>query len=301
MTLPSLSRGGGVGRLRSAAGLHSSARPRRPRPPQAAGPDRAGPSTSEATSTASDERGADIPPPMLLLPRPATNEWLPPGAFLPSSPATLEPRTWTPWTSVSGTPHAPRYAAYGGPDPGRDPRRPLATWEETQAVERVYASIDTLAAAFHAQMAAMTATPAFPAWRRENPSYKPCLTGFLATALGQRRITVLLDTGATHCFICARLATTLGLAPSGEPGPSSVTTAAATGRPLELAAPVRIYLGLGSTFRESLSVPGLSRLPVAFPLGNMVVSLVAQVQVRIRRARLSLGPACSFHELQPLL
>ena len=35
---------------------------------------------------------------------------------------------------------------------------------------------------------------------------------------------------------------------------SSVTTAAATGRPLDLAAPLQIYLGLGSTFLESLSV-----------------------------------------------
>ena len=76
----------------------------------------------------------------------------------------------------------PSYAAPVGPDPDRDPHRQLATWEEAQAVEQVYASIDTLAAAFHAQMAALTATPAFPTWRLENPTYKPRLSGFLATA-----------------------------------------------------------------------------------------------------------------------
>ena len=73
------------------------------------------------------------------------------------------------------------------------------------------------------------------------------------TAQGPRCITVLLDTGATHCFICARLAAALGLPPSGQPGPTSVMTAA-TGGSLGLAAPVLIYLGLGDKFRESLSV-----------------------------------------------
>ena len=63
-----------------------------------------------------------------------------------------------------------------------------------------------------------------------DPTFKPRLSGFLWTAQGPRRITVLLDTGATHGFICARLAAALGLHPSGQPGPTSVTTAAA-GRP----------------------------------------------------------------------
>ena len=73
------------------------------------------------------------------------------------------------------------------------------------------------------------------------------------TAQGERRVTVLLDTGATHCFICARLAAALGLPPSGQPGPTSVTTAG-PGDSRRLAAPVLIFLGLGDAFRESLSV-----------------------------------------------
>ena len=126
-------------------------------------------------------------------------------------------------------------------------------WTATHDADKVYASVDGLAAAWHASMAALTAMPEFPAWQRDNPSFKPLLSGFLWTPQGPRRVTVLLDTGATHCFICARLAAGLGLRPSGQPGPTSVSTAAA-GQALGLVAPVRIHLGLGDTFRESLSV-----------------------------------------------
>jgi hypothetical protein len=108
-----------------------------------------------------------------------------------------------------------------------------------------------LAAAWHASLAALTAMPEFHAWQRSNPAFKPLLMGSLWTAQGQRRVTVLLDTGATHCFICARLDTALGLGPSGQPGPTSVSTAA-TGEALGLAAPVLVHLSLGATFRESL-------------------------------------------------
>jgi predicted aspartyl protease len=69
---------------------------------------------------------------------------------------------------------------------------------------------------------------------------------------GPRRITVLLDTGTTHCFICAHLAAALNLAPSGQPGPGSVTTAS-TGGTRDLAAPVQIFLNLGDVLRKSLS------------------------------------------------
>ena len=89
----------------------------------------------------------------------------------------------------------------------------------------------------------------FHAWERSNPTFKPRLSGFLWTAQGQRRVTVLLDTGATHCFICARLAAALGLQPSGQPGPTSASTAAAWGE-LGLSAPVLLHLVLGDTFRR---------------------------------------------------
>jgi hypothetical protein len=79
------------------------------------------------------------------------------------------------------------------------------------------------------------------------------LSGFLSTAQGVRHVTILLDTGATHCFICARLAAALGLPPSGQPGPRSVATAAAEGQQ-GLGPPVLVHLNLGDTFRESMSV-----------------------------------------------
>ena len=129
----------------------------------------------------------------------------------------------------------------------------LDDWAASQAAERVYDSVDDLATALRAQLAALAGSPEWPSWRRGNPEFKPRLSGVLATVQGPRQITVLLDTGATHCFICARLATTLGLPLSGQPGPTSVSTAA-TGGTLGLASPVLIYLGLGDKFCESMSV-----------------------------------------------
>ncbi len=92
-------------------------------------------------------------------------------------------------------------------------------WTATQEADRD--SVDGLAAAWHASTAALTAMPEFHAWQRSNPAFKPLLTGSLWTAQGPRRITALLDTGATHCFICAQLAAALGLRPSGQPAPTS--------------------------------------------------------------------------------
>ena len=117
------------------------------------------------------------------------------------------------------------------------------------AADRVYESVDELAWAMQAQLATLAGSPAFPVWSRPDPTFKPRLSGFLATPQGTRRVTVLLDTGATHCFICARLAATLGLPPSAHPGPTSVTTAAPGGTQ-DLPAPVMAHLGLGDTFRE---------------------------------------------------
>ena len=42
--------------------------------------------------------------------------------------------------------------------------------------------------------------PAFPRWPRQDPLIKSRLSGFLATQQGTRLVTVLLYTGATHCF-----------------------------------------------------------------------------------------------------
>jgi hypothetical protein len=109
-------------------------------------------------------------------------------------------------------------------------------WMATQATDRVYDSVDSLAAAWHASMVALTAMPEFHAWQRSNPAFKPLLSGFLWTAQGPRRVTALLDTGATHCFICSRLTAALGLRRSGQPGPTWVSTAAAAGKARDLVA-----------------------------------------------------------------
>ena len=105
----------------------------------------------------------------------------------------------------------------------------LDNWTAAQTADTVYDSMDDLAAAWHARLATLTAMPTFHEWKRSNPTFKPRLSGSLWTARGPRRVTALLDTGATHCFICARLAATLELLPSGQPGPTSVSTAAKGG------------------------------------------------------------------------
>ena len=146
--------------------------------------------------------------------------------------------------------------------PGGCVRRSAGSWDARAladdlaaglAADRVCDSVDELAWAMQAQLATLAGFPAFPVRSRPDPTFKPHLSGFLATPQGTRRVTVLLDTGATHCFICARLAATLCLPPSTHPGPTSVTTAAPGGTQ-DLPAPVLAHLGLNDTFREALSV-----------------------------------------------
>ena len=68
--------------------------------------------------------------------------------------------------------------------------------------ELVYSTVDELAQAMYAQLATAREGPAgFLPWVRHNPSYKPRLSGLISTPRGLRRVTILLDTGATHCFI----------------------------------------------------------------------------------------------------
>ncbi len=68
-------------------------------------------------------------------------------------------------------------------------------------------------------MAYLTAMPEFHTWQRGNPTFKQQLTGDLWTPQGLLRVTVLLDTGATHCFICARLTAGLTYDPRVNPAP----------------------------------------------------------------------------------
>ena len=233
--------------------MHTSTHHRRAKPPEDAGPARAQASLSGETSTAPDAGGAGTPPPQPPLQQTA-NEWLPPLRFLPPETSIPTPAAWSRWASAQGIPHRQRDSGRGGSGPaGWSPQRTLDDETAAQAADKVYASVDDLAAAWHARLATLTDLPAFRSWQRSHPTFKPRLSGSLWTAQGPRHITVLLDTGATHCFICARLAATLGAAPSGQPGPTSVSTAAAGGTQ-GLDAPVLIYLELGDVLREVMSV-----------------------------------------------
>jgi hypothetical protein len=138
----------------------------------------------------------------------------------------------------------------------------VASWDAQAALDdiaatfaagKVYASVDALAQSLRAQLGALAGADEFLPWVRDNPTFKPRLSGLLSTADGVRRVTILLDTGATHCFICARLVAALGLPLSGQPGPLSVATAAAGGAQ-GLGAPVLIHLSLGDVFREAMSI-----------------------------------------------
>ena len=68
------------------------------------------------------------------------------------------------------------------------------------AAESVYESVDALASALQAQRAS------FVPWRRQESASKPIISGWIWAPAGPRRVTRMLDTGATHCFIDAELA-----------------------------------------------------------------------------------------------
>jgi hypothetical protein len=195
---------------------------------------------------APDERVAALPPhpPQRRLP---ANEWLPPRDFLPQERLPETTSSWVPWVAPPRPPPRPRDS------PAGSPQQSLDALAATRDADLIYDSMDKLAAAFHARLATLIEVPEFRAWQRSNPTFKPRLSGLLWTAQGPRRITVLLDTGATHCFICAHLAAVLNLAPSGQPGPGSVIMGG-TGGTRDLAAPVQIFLSLGDVLSESLSV-----------------------------------------------
>ena len=159
---------------------------RRAKPPEAAGPTQAGqaaeenpssPSIAGATSTAPDQRGATLPPPLpLLLP---DDKWLPPPPFRTSSGLGSV-------GSAQGTPHRPRYSWRDGPCAGLwDPQMVVSDMAAALAADRVYASVDELSAAFHAQLSTLTCVPAFHTCQR---AFIPRLSGFLETAQGPRNV-----------------------------------------------------------------------------------------------------------------
>ena len=238
-------------RIRSTADVCGFPFHHKVRPPEETGTIWAASSASGAASTAPDRRGAATPPPPAL--RATAAEWLPPPAYLPPG-MSVPTLTWTHWDSSLGTPQRPRTRGGKGADTRAwDAQSTLDDISAAMDAERVYASVDDLASAMRAQLATLSSTAEFRPWVRDNPGFKPRLSGLISTAQGVRRVTALLDTGATHCFICARLAAALGLPPSGQPGPPSVATAA-VGGVQGLGTPVLIHLCLGDLFRESMSI-----------------------------------------------
>ena len=102
----------------------------------------------------------------------------------------------------------------------------------------------------------------FTPWARADPAFKPTLSGRVWTSAGPRRVSVMLDTGATHCFICARLAAALQLPPSQTPGPTQVAMASADpARPLPPPVLVHLELGTEAPLREAVAMSPLDLGP----------------------------------------
>ena len=133
------------------------------------------------------------------------SEWLPEPQFLPPEYRRTPPWSWHHWERAAGQPFPS--AGVAPPADSPDPRQALDALRAAHQVEQVYESVEALARALQVQL------EGFRPWRRDGLGAKPKVSGLIMTAMGPRRITLLLDTGATHCFICAELAR--ALPPSG--------------------------------------------------------------------------------------
>ncbi len=85
----------------------------------------------------------------------------------------------------------------------------------------------------------------FTPWQLRDPAFKPVVTGFIWTPSGPRRISVLLNTGETHCFIGAQLVSLLQPPPGSSQGPVAVSMASLDTTRV-LPPPVGEHLALGS-------------------------------------------------------
>ena len=162
---------------------------------------------------------------------------------------------WSRWDGRSGLPHVPRGLPAPAP-PEETPQTTINNIRLALAAGQVYESVDALADALQAQLAS------FVPWRRRDASYKPIVSGFIWTPAGPRRVTLMLDTGATHCFICAELARTLSLPVSAAPGPTAVTLATPDAT-RAVPPPVVVHLALGDAtpLREVLDMSPLDLGP----------------------------------------
>ncbi len=129
----------------------------------------------------------------------------------------------------------------------------------TVAAEAVYDSVDNLSRALYVQQA--TFTP----WRRGVPAFKPVIAGPGSTQWtpsGPCRVSILLDTGATHSFVCAQLVALLQLPPGSCPGPAAVSMASPdTTRALPPPVGVHLALGADGILRELIDMSPLNLGP----------------------------------------
>ena len=162
---------------------------------------------------------------------------------------------WARWSGTAGLPHLPR-GLHVPHTAGTSPHEPLAALRLALAADKIYDSVDDLARALQAQLAT------FAPWQRSDPAYKPLVTGFIWTPAGPRRVTLMLDTGATHCFICAQLARLLQLPTSSIPGPTAVSLASPdTTRQLQPPVLVHLTLGGDTPLREVIDMSPLDLGP----------------------------------------
>jgi hypothetical protein len=132
----------------------------------------------------------------------------------------------------------------------------MAAMRSVMATEAVYDAVDNLARALHVHHT--TFTP----WQRQDPAFKPVVTGFIWTPSGPRRVSVLLDTGATHCFIGTQLVSLLRLQPGSSPGPAAVSMASPdTTRALPPPVQVPIALGTDVPLQELIDMSPLDLGP----------------------------------------
>ena len=154
------------------------------------------------------------------------------------APGLGEALAWTRWLGSTTLPHRPRGLP---PDlvSGHAAQLGLATLRMALDTEAVYDSVDALARALSLQQTS------YSPWQRRDPAFKPLVSGLLWTPSGPRKVTILLDTGATHCFIGTELVTTLGLPPGSGPGPAAVSMASPD-MIRTLPPPVAVHLALGT-------------------------------------------------------
>ena len=138
------------------------------------------------------------------------------------------------------------------------PQLTLDTLRLRLMAEQIYDSVDALARALPAELST------FEPWRRRDPAVKPAVSGFIWTSAGPRRVALMLDTGATHSFICAQLARTFSLQVSAVPGPSVVGLATPdSDTSCSVPQPVVVHLALGEaeTVPEAIAVTPLDLGP----------------------------------------